>query len=166
MRHRDNTGHSLLSGGGGGGQHRYCQAIRFLCTSATNSISGFLIVGGYREGNQGSAEIFNPAIDQSCPLGDLKEARHAHTLCNRMVCGGFSDDTSQNCELFAPPSTFTSLPVRLLQRRSYHLCWGLRNGDVLLLGGAYSNTSLQTTERVSADGSGSSAAFNLSSGIS
>ena len=123
-------------------------------------------MGGYREGNQGSAEIFNPAIDHSCPLGDLKEARHAHTLCNRMVCGGFSDDSSKSCELFDPSPPFKSLPVTLLQRRSYSLCWGLTNGDVLLLGGAYSTSSLETTERVSADGSASSAAFNLSSGIS
>ena len=138
----------------------------------TYLISGFLIVGGYRSQNLGSAEIFNPAIDQSCPVGDLIKARHAHTLCNRMVCGGFSDDTSKSCELFDPSSTFKSLPVTLLQRRSYSLCWGLTNGDVLLLGGIEWNEninfweSLETTERVSADGSASSAAFNLSSGIS
>ena len=124
-------------------------------------------MGGYGEGGQiSSAEIFNPTKGHSCPGGHLSQARHAHTLCNRMVCGGFSTETSQSCELYDPSSTYTSLPVTLLHRRSYHLCWGLPNGDVLLLGGAYSASSLETTERVSADGSTSSADFNLVSGIS
>ena len=143
----------------------HCCLLKIRDYKITYLISGFLIVGGYGADGK-SAEIFNPDLDHSCPLSDLIKARHAHTLCNRMVCGGFSDDTSKSCEVFDPSSTFKSLPVTLLQRRSYHLCWGLPNGDVLLLGGAYSNTSLQTTERVSADGSSSSAAFNLSSGIS
>ena len=123
-------------------------------------------MGGYAGGEKSSAEIFNPRKGHSSPGGHLSQARHAHTLCNRMVCGGFSTETSQSCELYDPSSTYTSLPVTLLQRRSYSLCWGLPNGDVLLLGGAYSTGSLETTERVSADGSTSSAAFNLESGIS
>ena len=59
---------------------------------------------------------------------------------------------------FEANGNFTSLPVRLLEKRHSHLCWGLPSGEVLLLGGRESPT---TTEKVSSDGSSSSADLTL-----
>ena len=67
-------------------------------------------------------------------------------------------ETKKSCEKFDGISSFTSLPVRLVKERNNHLCWGLKSGDVLLLGGYHSHT---TTERVSADGSSSKLDFKL-----
>ena len=79
-------------------------------------------------------------------------------MCNNMVCGGWTGRTGglKSCEKFDGISTFTPLPVRLIKSRYGHLCWGLKSGDVLLLGGQDS-----TTERVSADGSSSKLDFKL-----
>ena len=105
-----------------------------------------------------SAEIFNPTTRRTCSVGNLKLARSGHTMCNNMVCGGWFREAEKSCEKFDGISSFTSLPVRLVERRYRHLCWGLKSGDVLLLGGSYSE---KTTERVSADGSSSKFAFKL-----
>ena len=99
-----------------------------------------------------SVEIFNPTTRRTCSVGNLKQARISNTMCNNMVCGGSS------CEKFDGISSFTSLPLRLVRGRYDHLCWGLKSGDVLLLGGWYSE---KTTERVSADGSSSKLDFKL-----
>ena len=104
-----------------------------------------------------SAEIFKPQARGSCPVGELKQARSGHTMCNNMVCGGKSNKAEKSCEKFDGISTFTSLPVRLRDSREGHLCWGLKSGDVLLLGGTF----VTSTERVSADGSSSSNVFEL-----
>ena len=65
----------------------------------------------------------------------------------------------RSCVKFGGNGTFTSLPVSMVEERTSHLCWGLPSGEVLLIGGWRSPT---TTERVSTDGSSSSADFNLS----
>ena len=64
----------------------------------------------------------------------------------------------RSCVKFEADGTFTPLTVSLVKERSYHTCWSLPSGEVLLLGGWGSPT---TTERVSADGSSSSADFTL-----
>ena len=64
----------------------------------------------------------------------------------------------RSCVKFERNLTFSPLPVRLVEERDAHLCWGLSSGKVLLLGGWSSPNS---TERVSADGSSSSADFTL-----
>ena len=109
-------------------------------------------------------EIFNPLTHHSCPVGNLKkDIRVRHTLCNNMVCGGVGKDGDfRSCKMFDGNTTFKSLPVRLLEKRSRHICWGLKSGDVLLLGG---EDSKWTTERISADGSTSSLDFTLPYGI-
>ena len=66
--------------------------------------------------------------------------------------------SSQSCVKFESNGTFTPLPVSLTEERDAHLCWSLPSGEVLLLGGFRSPT---TTERVSTDGSSSSADFTL-----
>ena len=105
-----------------------------------------------------SASIFNPVTRRTCSVGNPKQARAEHTMCNNIVCGGWFREAKKSCEKFDGISSFTSLPVRLVKHRYGHLCWGLRSGDVLLLGGGFSRT---TTERVSADGSSSKLDFKL-----
>ena len=121
-------------------------------------------MGGYNGENHkwktlNSVEIFNPTTRRTCSVGNLKQTRNSHTMCNNMVCGGWDrEEAGKSCEKFDGVSSFTSLPVRLVKSRISHLCWGLKSGDVLLLGGHDSHT---TTERVSADGSSSKLAFKL-----
>ena len=69
--------------------------------------------------------------------------------------------SSRSCVKFKGDGTFASLyftPVRLVEERVGHLCWGLPSGEVLLIG---ARGSLTTTERISTDGSSSSADFTL-----
>ena len=106
-----------------------------------------------------SAEIFQPKIRSNCSVGNLNIGRSGPSMCNNIVCGGDGEQAQRTCEKFDGISSFTSLPVRLVGQRWSHSCWGLKSGDVLLLGGQDSNT--ETAERVSADGSSSSFAFKL-----
>ena len=121
---------------------------------------GFIIAGGYKSGsNLRSAEVFNPVTGHSCPVEDLPQTRRDAPLCNNMFCGGYgSPDPDRYCEMFDGSSSFTTLPVTLEEKRFNHLCWGLKSGEVILLGGT---DSKRTTERVSADGSSSSPDFSL-----
>ena len=126
-------------------------------------LSGIIIVGGKPNGNikwsQVKAEIFNPRTKHSCLIENPKPITYGHTMCNNMVCGGQDTRTRKSCRKFDGISTFKPLPVRLVQPRyAGHLCWGLRSGEVLLLGGKRGSV---TTERVSADGSSSSVDFEL-----
>jgi len=126
-------------------------------TTISTSKSGVLIVGGFKPGGfSNSAEEFNTNTGETCSVGDLPESNYGMSLCHRMVCGGQHALTS--CSKFEADSTFSTLPVTLRESRAYHLCWGLPSGEVLLLGGSYSE---KTTERVSADGSSSSPDFNF-----
>ena len=93
-------------------------------------------MGGFRSKQ---AEIFNPMMKRTCSVENLNQMR-------------------KSCEKFDGISSFTSLPLRLVKSRDRGLCWGLKSGDVLLLGGLYSE---KTTERVSADGSSSKLDFKL-----
>ena len=127
--------------------------------------SKFIITGGSitlenrKSSSVATAEIFNPLTHHTCPVGNLNNKRTLHTLCNNMVCGG-SDSRAlmRSCEMFDGITHFKRLPVRLVKSRNRHICWGLKSGDVLLLGGKYSR---KTTERVSADGSSSSLDFRI-----
>ena len=124
--------------------------------------SGILTVGGWiGHGHPylSTAEIFNPQTGRSCKIGDLPVATWGSTLCGNLVCGGEATRTS--CSRFDGEGTFTALSVTLKRQRIYHLCWALPSGEVLLLGDMVSASSGSTTERVSADGSSSTADFNL-----
>ena len=102
------------------------------------------------------SEKFNQQLNTVCPAGDIGSyGRYYTSFCNNLICGG--GDTN-SCEKFDGVSTFESLPsLRLVERREKHLCWGLRSGEVLLLGGRYANN----TELVSADRTSSKADFTL-----
>ena len=89
------------------------------------------MVGGesYPQDISKSAEIFNLKSKGSCRIGDLKVGGHVvgvdtWTLCHNMLCGKTS------CEKFDGILSFRKLPVRLVRRRGYHLCWGLQSGSV------------------------------------
>ena len=131
-----------------------------LIMSASQRLTlGFIIAGGYSGSVQSSAEVFNPVTGHSCPVGDLPQPRQDAPLCNNIICGGYgAPDPERSCEMFDGISSFTRLPVSLVQRRDDHLCWGLQSGEVILFG---SYDSKRTTERVSADGLSSSTDFNL-----
>ena len=117
-------------------------------------LSGIIIVGG----KTSNFEIFNPKTRRTCSVKP-KRPRPGLTMCNNMVCGGYGPRHPQkSCEKFDGKASFTSLPVKLVKDRSWHLCWGLKSGDVLLLGGLERRRS---TERVSADGSYSKLDFKL-----
>ena len=78
-----------------------------------------------------------------------------------MLCGG--TDASESCEMFDGISAFKTVPASLIQERYNLLCWGLETGEVLLLGGG---TTMSTVERVKEDGSHSFVDFDLVYGIS
>jgi len=116
-----------------------------------------LIVGGSSGSSYlSSAEVFSPPVH--CSVGDMPEPRFRSSLCHGLVCGGYGDSSLRSCVKFEADGTFSPTAVTLLQKRRDHLCWGLPSGEVLLMGGDYSGT---TTERVSSDGSSSSADFTL-----
>ena len=107
-----------------------------------------------------SVEVFNPHTNHSCRLADLPgEVRYGHTLCGQMLCGGGDFSSTQRSCLKLNPLTgaFSPTSVRLVEEREDHLCWDV-DGDVLLLGGGFSQRS---TELVNSDGLSSSASFNL-----
>ena len=99
----------------------------------------------------------------TCSVDHLVHPRGGHTFCNSMVCGGtfFNPEAYKSCERFdSRTSSFIVLPVKLVERRVNHLCWGLKSGDVLLIGG-WGQRRSPNTERVSRDGSSSSLDFKL-----
>ena len=118
---------------------------------------GFLITGG-REGvprqSLKSVEAYNPNTKKICKLSDLPYAVYGHTLCGGLLCGGYGGEKS--C-LKLGPSGFVKATVSLQQSRTFHLCWNVPEG-VLLLGG---QSSPSTTELVLRDGSASVGEFDL-----
>ena len=117
-------------------------------------------MGGYSGDPLDSSEVFNPTTGTSCAAGILPQSKQDASMCNNMICGGYGKptDPDQTCELFDGVSSFTRLPVTLLEKRDDLPCWGLKSGEVNLFGGT---DSTRTTERVSADGSSSAADFSL-----
>ena len=88
-------------------------------------LPGIIITGGFiNKKYQNLAEAFNSWTKVSNRIGKLKHARAGHTFCNNMVCGGtyFNPEAYKTCERFDVTGSFTSLPVRLVERRVNHLC--------------------------------------------
>merc|ERR1711988_132841 len=139
------------------GCHPQAKEFTIIGPSSTMYNKGILIVGGTNGWYLSSAELVSPNI--TCSIGDTPEPRYKSSLCHGLVCGGWdrNDDSSRSCDKEAN-GTFSPTAVTLLQKREDHLCWGLPSGEVLLMGGFYSGN---TTERVSPDGSSSSADFTL-----
>ena len=117
-----------------------------------------LIVSGTNEIFKGEHLSNSEDYPSECLAPSLKRPRSFATLCNNLICGGNGKNTRRSCEKYDGIETSEVLPVRLMEPRFHHLCWGLQSGDVLLLGGKKSGS---TTELVSADGTLSSANFEL-----
>ena len=120
--------------------------------------AGILTVGG-EDGSPflSTAEIFFTKSGHSCKIGDLPVATVDATICKNIVCGG--EMATQSCFQYDGVGTFTALPVTLINPRTNHLCWSLPSGEILLLGGQYG--SQKKTEKISVDGSSSTADFDL-----
>ena len=101
-----------------------------------------------------SVEAYNPHTKKICKLTNLTYTVHGHTLCGGLLCGGYGGEKS--C-LKLGPSGFVKATVSLQQSRTFHLCWNVPEG-VLLLGGKSSPSS---TELVLRDGSASVSQFEL-----
>ena len=130
--------------------------MQIIKSRIVKNVSVFLIASGEdSKGYARSSEEYDLATNQTIPVGDTKKDRRAATFCNNFLCGGSPSDKS--CEKF-DGKNFESLPVTLLEKRYFHMCWGLKSGEVILLGGHNSPT---TSEVVSADGTSSSPSFNL-----
>ena len=121
--------------------------------------SGFLIVGG---GNYlSSAEQFIPKTGHSyCPVDDLPWGSLSGTLCNNLYCGG--GPWQGSCARYNGAGSVTPLRDILVENRVEHMCWGLPSGEVILLGGYFSQNN---TEKVSANGTSSLPDFNLAYNI-
>ena len=123
----------------------------------------FLIAGGRDSTDQyfWSLELYDPALNQTLPVGNTKEIRTGSTFCNNFLCGGRGASSERSCEKF-DGENFELLPVSLVEPREDHLCWGLDSGEVILLGGL---KSPKTSELVSADGTWSTTFFELPTNI-
>ena len=123
-----------------------------------------IVTGGEPRSSVGvSVEIFNPHTNHSCSLPDLPgRVRYEHSQCGGIICGGGSSSSTGRYCLKLNPLTgaFTPTSVRLVEKRSGHLCWDVEGegGPTLLIGGGLSPRS---TELVNSDGSSSSASFTL-----
>merc|ERR1711874_355915 len=119
---------------------------------------GILITGGATaKGCQSvpkTVEAYNPQTKKICKLSALPYGVYGHTLCGGLLCGGSG---GANSCLKLGPAGFVKATVTLQQPRSFHLCWNLPEG-VLLLGGS---SSPSTTELVLRDGSASVGEFGL-----
>ena len=108
--------------------------------------------------------MFNLQTKESCQLADLPgHGRHHHSLCGHLLCGGLNENSSttrQSCLMLNHlTGDFSPTSVRLEVEREDHLCWDV-DGDVLLIGGGFSQRS---TELVNSDGLSSSGSFHLAS---
>jgi len=105
---------------------------------------GFIITGGLNLNTLKKVEAFNPGTGRSCSLPDLAQEMEHHSHCDRLIC------RDRSCIKIHSSGSSSPASVSLRERRSKHMCWSLPGGEVMLIGGEYSQ---YTSEVVSADGS-------------
>ena len=110
-----------------------------------------LITGGFRSGEQRSAEIFNPVTKTGCTLPQLPEGegRSSHSQDGGLLCGGNSPTALNTCVKWSPASGTWTKSHSLKQRRRHHVSWATASG-VYLIGSDFSNIR---SEKVKMDGS-------------
>ena len=112
------------------------------------TIAGVLVVGGY--GSANAVEVFLPGTKVSCPMKSLPTGRWQHTLSTvdnqPVACGGGGSAEQKTCDIFKSGSGQGSWEhyAHLASARSSPTALS-SGGDLLLLGGYYSQT---TTELV------------------
>ena len=95
-----------------------------------------------------SAEVLFTNGSSICELPQLSQSKSAHTQSGLTACGGYDSDNHRNCIKFED-GLWTTLTDNLVEQRDGHSSWVTPDGDILLIGGQYSNT---TTEIVYQDG--------------
>ena len=98
----------------------------------------------------GAVEVFLPGTKVSCPMQSLPTGRWRHTLSTvdnqPVACGGGGSAEQKTCDIFkaGPGQGSWENYAHLASKRYYHTALS-SGGDLLLLGGDYSQT---TTELV------------------
>ena len=95
-----------------------------------------------------SAEVLFTNGSSICELPPMSQLKRYHTQSGLTACGGYDSATRRSCIKFEDGS-WTTLTDNLVEERYRHSSWVTPDGDILLIGGQYSNT---TTEIVYQDG--------------
>ena len=99
------------------------------CISGPPACAGFLISGGAPAVTVGSSvEVYLPFSHSHCLLPALGEARVAHSMAQRTVCGGY--DQWRSC-VSLEDGQWVNITSSLLYDRYYHITWQSSAGLVL-----------------------------------
>ena len=115
-----------------------------------------LITGGDHYESLSSVEIFDPSNPSlNCTVPDMNVTRYFHAAAGMTICGDH-DDGSQSCEtLDGGQWTETH---QLHQKRKYHVMWQSPSKGMMIMGGGFSNTTVETLQD---DGSSVMQPWNL-----
>ena len=101
------------------------------------------------EGALTSAEVLFTNGSSICELPQLSQSKREHTQSGLTACGGYDSDTIRRSCIKFEAGSWTTLTDNLVERREDQSCWVNPDGDILLIGGFYSET---TTEIVYQNG--------------
>ena len=105
------------------------------------------MTGGY--GTDTSAEVLFTNGSSICELPQMSQSKYDHSQSGLIAFGGsYEIDTMRSCIKFEDGS-WTTLTDNLVELRTRHSSWINPDGDILLIGGAYSKN---TTEIVYQNG--------------
>ena len=107
-------------------------------------VLAILVTGG----STTSAEVLFLNGSAFCELPRMRQYKSRHTQSGLTACGGGASAIRKSCIKFEDGS-WTTLTDNLVEERYRHSSWVTPDGDILLIGGQYSNT---TTEIVYQDG--------------
>ena len=99
-------------------------------------------------GTYKSAEVLFTNGSSICELPQMSQSKYGHTQSGLTACGGYVSGTERSCIKFEDGS-WTTLTDNLVEERRDHSSWVSPDGDILLIGGYYSDT---TTEIVYQNG--------------
>ena len=118
--------------------------------------------GGYGALTSSEVLFTNGSFICELPKMSQSQSRYAHTQSDLTACGDYTSGSGnhRNCIRFEDGS-WTTLTDNLVEMRADHSSWINPDGDILLIGGAYSKN---TTEIVYQNGT-SIRSFDLKYGI-